>query len=197
MENNFVPYQPRAADTRKTRMAVSMGDGEEPAVLCRGAYFTFHRSAGGWEYVDNERSRHVVAVAAVTPEGMLVLVEQHRPPVATTVLELPAGLAEANNLAAEAAREFHEETGLCLLDPKELFTAPVLPGLTTSILHVFTGVAVAAMAPLSKDIEREVTDVILVSLEPLLDGDTSALRRASVVDRTVYSALFHLQQAHR
>jgi ADP-ribose pyrophosphatase len=52
-----------------------------------------------------------VVVVAVT-DGQLVLVEQYRPTVRETQLELPAGIVEADESYTEAgARELREETG--------------------------------------------------------------------------------------
>ncbi len=47
---------------------------------------------GGWSFVQRTTGVGVVAIIAVTRENKLVLVEQHRPPLNQTVLELPAGL---------------------------------------------------------------------------------------------------------
>ena len=47
----------------------------------------------GWEFVERPGVRGIVVVAAVTPGGRLLLVEQRREPVGTRVVELPAGLA--------------------------------------------------------------------------------------------------------
>ena len=59
----------------------------------------------------------MVAIIAVTDEDKLLLVEQHRPPVNQTVLELPAGLVgdlsdhPMEDLEQAAQRELLEETG--------------------------------------------------------------------------------------
>jgi 8-oxo-dGTP pyrophosphatase MutT (NUDIX family) len=175
--------------------SLSANDRRTSSLLYRGKYFSFLRTADGWEYLENEKSRHVVAVAAVTPDGMLVLVEQDRPPVMATVLELPAGLAETVHLPAEACREFSEETGGQLLNPKELFKAPVLPGLTSSTLHVYTGDAHSIRRTNDAPLASEVTAVVLLPLTPLLRGDISSLSlHARIVDQTVYSALLHLRR---
>ena len=85
-------------------------------VLAQGRYITF-LDDGGWEYVTRPRITGIVVLVAITPEREVVLVEQHRRPVANSVIELPAGLVgdvpgqEAESLAVAAHRELVEETG--------------------------------------------------------------------------------------
>ena len=81
-----------------------------------------------WEYVDRVIASGVVAVAAVTDDARLILVEQFRPPVGRPVIELPAGLCgddpgAAGELLAEAGcRELLEETGLDRVFLEQLYT---------------------------------------------------------------------------
>ncbi|MEL7484364.1 MAG: hypothetical protein AAFN41_08410, partial [Planctomycetota bacterium] len=49
-------------------------------------------SRGGWEFATRVNATGVVAVIAVTERDELILVEQHRPPIGASVIELPAGL---------------------------------------------------------------------------------------------------------
>src|SRR5262245_2271611 len=72
---------------------------------------------GKWEYATRNTRRPAVGIVALTDDGKVVLVEQNRPPVGATVIELPAGLAgdiagaEQEPLLAAAQRELLEETG--------------------------------------------------------------------------------------
>ena len=104
-------------------------------------------AAGHWEYVERIKGSGVVAVAAVTENGHLLLVEQYRLPVGGPVIELPAGLcgddagASEEPLAEPACRELLEETGYEVpggpesLEP--LFTVPSSAGLTNEIVTIF------------------------------------------------------------
>src|SRR5580704_13589060 len=72
---------------------------------------------GDWEYAERKNVTGIVAIIAVTAEGKLLLVEQYRPPLGKTVIELPAGLAgdiagqEGEAMVTAARRELLEETG--------------------------------------------------------------------------------------
>lgn len=100
-----------------------------------------------WEYVDRVIASGVVAVAAVTDDARLILVEQFRPPVGRPVIELPAGLCgddpgAAGELLADAGcRELLEETGYEIPGGPNslelLFTVPSSAGLTSEVVTIF------------------------------------------------------------
>jgi ADP-ribose pyrophosphatase len=100
-----------------------------------------------WEYVERVNAGGVAAVAAVTEDGRLLLVEQHRLPVGGPVIELPAGLcgddagASEEPIAEAACRELLEETGYEVPGGPErleqLFTVPSSAGLTSEVVTIF------------------------------------------------------------
>ena len=104
-------------------------------------------AADHWEYIERIKGSGVVAVAAVTEDGRLLLVEQHRVPVGGPVIELPAGLcgddagASEEPLAEAACRELLEETGYEAPGGPEsleqLFTVPSSAGLTSEVVTIF------------------------------------------------------------
>jgi ADP-ribose pyrophosphatase len=104
-------------------------------------------AADRWEYVERINASGVAAVAAVTEDGRLLLVEQHRLPVGGPVIELPAGLcgddagASEEPLAEAACRELLEETGYEVPGGPEslelLFTVPSSAGLTSEVVTIF------------------------------------------------------------
>lgn len=95
----------------------------------------------GWQYVQRKNATGVVIMVAVTGEGELVLVEQHRIPVHARVLELPAGIVgdvDAEETQEEAAkRELLEETGYAAGRITPLFTGSVSPGLVGEVMSFY------------------------------------------------------------
>jgi ADP-ribose diphosphatase len=98
---------------------------------------------GGWEYATRNTRRPAVGIVAVTDDGNVILVAQHRPPVNRNVIELPAGLvgdvtgAEQESLIEAAKRELLEETGYSASRWTELACGYSSPGLTDESIVLF------------------------------------------------------------
>jgi ADP-ribose pyrophosphatase len=58
----------------------------------------------GWEFVRRRNATGVVGVVAATPDREILLVRQHRVPVATETIELPAGLVGDGGRSRRSAR---------------------------------------------------------------------------------------------
>lgn len=154
---------------------------------------------GGWEYVRRVRGRGVVVMIAATPEGKLLLVEQHRPSVRAPVIELPAGLAgdlgdaPDEALAEAARRELEEETGYRPARVRRLCAGPTSAGVSCEVVVLY----------LCEDLEKvgegggdefediRVHEVPFDELEAFL---AAAEARGCLVDPKVYSAGYF---AHR
>ena len=80
-----------------------------------------------------------VAVAAVDAEDRLTLVRQYRHPVATRLLELPAGLLDlpGEDPLEAAKRELLEEAGLVAQRWSVLVDVALSPGFTDEALRVY------------------------------------------------------------
>ncbi|MEQ8849965.1 NUDIX hydrolase [Botrimarina sp.] len=119
----------------------SPNDGD-PITLYAGRHLTL-RERDGWEYVSRVTGRPAVGVVAVTDGHEVVLVEQPRPPVGRSVVELPAGLAgdtagaEDEPLLAAAQRELLEETGYTASRWTELVIGYSTPGLTDEAIQLY------------------------------------------------------------
>jgi len=111
----------------------------EDEVLGEGRFLRLVRR-DGWERADRIGVRDIVVLVAVTPDGELLLVEQHRPAVGARVLELPAGLvgdaAEHRDEPIEAAarRELREETGWHASRFERLTAGPPTSGLSSEVV---------------------------------------------------------------
>jgi ADP-ribose pyrophosphatase len=96
---------------------------------------------------DLVRSPGAVGVVALLfdPEGQpsVVLVEQYRPALDTTLIEIPAGMRDVDGEPPEttAARELAEEAGLCATTLSRLGQLHPSPGMTDSstIIYLATG----------------------------------------------------------
>ncbi len=112
----------------------------EPESVYQGRFLRVVKR-GTWEYASRNGASGVVAVVALHEDGRVVLVEQHRPPIGTTVIELPAGLAgdtdASESLLAAARRELEEETGYTARDWRRLTTACASPGLTDETITFY------------------------------------------------------------
>jgi ADP-ribose pyrophosphatase len=101
-----------------------------------------------WEYVERINSRGIVVIAAATPAGKLLLVEQYRAAVRQPVIELPAGIVgdiEADEPLLDAARrELVEETGYAAGAIELACSGPITAGLANET-HAFC---------IARDLER-------------------------------------------
>ncbi len=119
-----------------------MAEHKEPTVVCAGRHLSMVKR-GDWEFVTRNTKKPAVGIVAVTNDGKVVLVEQHRPPVGRRVVELPAGLsgdiagAEDEALLEAAKRELLEETGYVAAKWAELGNGYTSPGLTDESVVLF------------------------------------------------------------
>lgn len=80
-----------------------------------------------------------VAVLAIDDQDRVLVVRQYRHAVQTVVVEIPAGLldAEGESPLVTAQRELQEEGGYAATDWTHLLTTLVSPGMTSQIFHFF------------------------------------------------------------
>ena len=119
----------------------------ETQTIFEGRFLRLARR-GTWEFATRKGCTGVVAIVALTPQDKLVLVEQERPPVGGSVLELPAGLVgdveDTETLLQAAQRELEEETGYVARSWAPLFRGLSSAGLTDETVTFY----------LARDLER-------------------------------------------
>lgn len=97
---------------------------------------------GVWEYADRVNTSGIVMIVPVTAANEVVVIEQYRPPVGATVIELPAGLAgdiegqEDEALIDAAKRELLEETGYESDRWQRVTAGPPSAGMSTEIITI-------------------------------------------------------------
>lgn len=161
-------------------------------VLCEGRFMRLVRR-GHWEWAERTNARDAVVIVAVTDDGRLLLVEQHRIPVDARVIELPAGLVGDVDRDASvldtARRELIEETGYDAATFERLVHGPPSAGFGTETV---TFVRARGLRKVSAGggVEHEsivVHEVPLETAEAWLDA---ARERGALVDPKVYAGLY-------
>jgi ADP-ribose pyrophosphatase len=118
---------------------------------------------GKWEFARRTKSSGIVAIAAVTPAGKMLLIEQFRPPVGKRVIEVPAGLAgdvagqEDEDLANAARRELLEETGYEARDMKAVGEGPPSAGICDEVITMFVARGLKKTGEAAGDGSEEIT----------------------------------------
>ncbi len=150
---------------------------------------------GGWEFVERVGTTGVVVIVAVTAGGELLLVEQRRVAVGTTVIELPAGLAgdvqgaEDEALEAAAQRELIEETGFAAASWERLTSGPVSAGLCAEVVTFFRARGLQRVGAGGGDDSEDIA-VHRVPLDAVSTFLTAAEARGAVVDPKVFAGLW-------
>ncbi|WP_043650764.1 NUDIX domain-containing protein [Nocardia thailandica] len=144
---------------------------------------------------DREVVEHhgAVAVLALDDDGRVVLIRQYRHPVATRLLELPAGLLDIDgeDPLTAAKRELAEETGLAADEWSVLVDVALSPGFTDEALRVFLATGLRDTdrpAP-----EHEEADLELVRLT--VEEAVRAALAGEIVNATAVAGVFALAAA--
>ncbi len=157
-----------------------------------------------WEFVTRTNASEGVTIVAVTPLREVVLVRQHRIPLNTMVIELPAGLVgdkQRGETPQQAVqKELLEETGhsVDLVDVELLARGPALAGLTDEI----NGLWLARNAkPVARGggvaSEGEKIETLVLPLATVRDRLRALERDGNVIDLKVFAGLHFLPDAQR
>lgn len=171
---------------------------DSTTTLYDGKYVRFVRR-GNWEYADRVGVNGVVFMAAVTSNDEILLVEQYRPPVGASVIELPAGLAgdlhgrENEPLMQAGKRELREETGYESDNWTTVAQGPPSAGLASEILTLLIARDCKKVAQGGGDETEDITlhVVPMPELHPWLDEQSS---RGAVIDMKIWAGLYWLKK---
>jgi len=112
----------------------------ETVTLFNGKWLSI-KARKGWEFAERTNPRGAVIVVALTDVRELLFVEQYRPPIEATTIEMPAGLigdlagAEDEDILESARRELVEETGFQAARLDYIMGGPVSAGMSTEVAH--------------------------------------------------------------
>ncbi len=154
------------------------------------------RARGHWEFATRKSDRSAVGIVAFTNAGHIVLVEQFRPPIGASVVELPAGLVgdvagcEEETYLTAARRELLEETGYTAARWTELGHGYSSPGLTDEAIVLFLAEELVKTHEGGGDATEAIT-VHEIAAEHLLDWLQQAGKRA---DLKLLAGLYAAQQ---
>ena len=150
----------------------------------------------GWEFVRRRGATGVVGIVAATPDREILLVRQHRIPVATETIELPAGLVGDGGVPEDpltaAGRELEEETGWRAGKLRVLCKAPSSAGLTSETLLLVLAEDLVQVGP-GGGIPGE--ESIRVERIPLVGAGAwleERIAQGAVVDAKIWAALWFL-----
>ncbi len=165
--NSETVYQGRAFDVRKDR--VRLPDGRE----------------ADWDVV---RHRAAVTLLPLDEEGMIWFVNQYRHAVAKEILELPAGVVEANERPEVCAqREIREEIGMAARELHFLGSFFLAPGYSTELMHVYL-----ATHLYPETLDQDEDEVLTVQKLPLEQAYAMA-EQGQIEDAKTLAALFLLR----
>ena len=155
-------------------------------------------SREGWEYVERVHCNEAVVILAVNEKGEVILIEQHRPPLNTSVVEFPAGLlkdpdAPADETREEAAiRELLEETGYRAEDVEMVASGPPSPGLSSEIAVFYQATSVQKVSKGGGVGSEKITvhEIPLKKVDGWLQGMEA---KGKLIDPKVYAGLYFLK----
>ncbi len=148
-----------------------------------------------WEALERLGIGGIVVMAAVTPEGKVLLEKQFRPPLGRDVIELPAGLVEPGESMEDAARrELVEETGWSAEKLAFLAEGPISTGASTESLRAYLCTGLTRVGKQGGD-DNEIIEVSEVPLDQAQDHLRAAQEQGTLVDLKVFGLLELARQA--
>ena len=177
-------------------MPIIMDSTHERQILAEGKFLRLVKR-GRWEWVERTNCRTAAAIAAVTKNRELILVEQFRFPLNCLAIELPAGLvgdqpgAFYEELIPAAKRELLEETGYEAPHWQYCTEGPSSPGLTLETYTLFLASEAVKIHDGGGD-ESENIRVHVVPLDKIEDWLAEQRQNGLMVDPKIYAGLYFI-----
>lgn len=147
---------------------------------------------GTWEWVRRARDISASVILAITDEGAVVLIEEHRVPLGRNVIGLPAGLVgdteAGDEPAAAARRELLEETGFAAANWRALGEFAASPGMSSETYHFFIATGLDRVQE-GGGVGGEAITVHLVPLRGVSSFIAEARARGCAIDGKLLSLL--------
>ncbi len=153
---------------------------------------------GKWEFARRKDVSGIVGIVAITDDDKLLLVEQFRPPVGKSVVELPAGLAgdelghESEDLASAARRELLEETGYEARGMEAVASGPPSAGMSDEVITLFVARGLTKTGDGAGDGSEQITlhEVPVAEVRAFLDDKS---REGCLVELKIFAGLYFLK----
>jgi ADP-ribose pyrophosphatase len=148
-----------------------------------------------WEFVERKKAKSAVVIAAQTPDGKILFVEQERKPLGARVIELPAGLVgdkdQQESEESTARRELEEETGYTCTSMTQVSRGPSSPGITSEQLTFFVAGGLRRKSD-GGGVEGEEITVHEVPLDEVVAWLHEREATGTMIDVKVWAGLYFL-----
>ncbi len=132
----------------------------------------------------------VVKIIPILDNETVILAEEYRPTIDKTLLEIPGGkITKGENLEKAAKRELVEEIGYDCKTLKKLITYYLLPGLTTTKVHIY------AARELTKQTQNLDEDEYISAKETKVKDIPKLIENGKIADSfSIIGLLIHLNK---
>ncbi len=153
----------------------------------------------GWEYVERTRPIRAVFIAAVTDDGKLLLTNERRIPLGTSVVGFPAGLvgdtpgSEDEDYETATRRELVEEAGYHPESVVFLTKGPTSAGITDEVIAIMLATGLTRVGE-GGGLEGE---SIVIHEIPMPEVDAwlkARVAEGTLVDPKVYTGLYFIER---
>ena len=168
-------------------------------VCYEGKFLKFFDN-NGWEWVERHNCRTVAVIVPYLAEGQTIFVEQFRIPVASSVIEFPAGLVGdgedfGEDVKEAARRELIEETGYDASKMTYVTKGPASAGLSNEIIEIFLAEGLTKVGD-GGGVDDEDIKVHVVELNNVDRWLAEQEQKGSLIDLKVWAGLRILQRLH-